>query len=64
MDQQAVQANIALVTAMTKICGEKVLSNKHTSNTLSSTETSSYKNCVMKFMEAPQQVMTAFQNIQ
>ena len=64
MDQAAVQANIALVQAMTKICGEKTMQRKHKSNSLSSTETTEFKNCVLKFMEAPQTIMTAFQQIQ
>lgn len=64
MDQQAVQANMALVSAMTKLCTQKTLATKHKSADLSASETSDYKNCVLKFMETPQVVMTAFQGIQ
>ena len=64
MDQQAVQANMALVSAMTKLCSEKTIAHKHKSADLSSTESAEYKNCVLKFMETPQVVMTAFQGIQ
>ena len=64
MDQQAMQAQISLLQAMTKVCGEKTLDHRHKSNNLSDNESSAYRNCVLKFMESPQVVANAFQSFQ
>ncbi len=63
MDQQAIQAQIKLLTSVTKLCSESVLESKHKSNQLSTYESQAYRNCVMKFMEMPQIVANAMQSM-
>ena len=64
MDQQAVQAQIKLLTSVTQFCSEKVLDQKHKNNSLTSYEQQAYRNCVLKFMEMPQIVSQAMQGMQ
>jgi hypothetical protein len=61
-ERAAAEANIAMMTKMLSICREKTISKKHTSDKLSDSERHDFQNCVLKFFETPNHVMSALQN--
>ena len=59
MDRAAQEFNMQLMDQMMTTCKEKTIATKHSSNTLSASETTQFKNCLMKFFETPNHVMSA-----
>ena len=55
------ESQVALTASMVQICREKTFSKKHTSESLSDTEKTQFSNCLMKFFETPNHVMSAVQ---
>lgn len=60
-ERAAAEANIAMMTKMLSVCREKTISKKHNSDALSSSEKRDFQNCILKFFETPNHVMTALQ---
>lgn len=63
MDRAAAEANIALMSGMLKICRQKTLKTQHTSDQLSAEEKRQFQNCVLKFFETPNHVMSAINSL-
>ena len=61
-ERAAAEANIAMMTKMLSICREKTVSKRHTADALSSSEKRDFQNCILKFFETPNHVMTALQS--
>jgi hypothetical protein len=59
MERAAAEANIALMSKMLSICREKTLKKTHTTDQLSADEKKQFQNCVLKFFETPNHVMSA-----
>ena len=66
MDQEriAMEANAELMHMMMTTCRDRTIEKSHTSNTLSSTEATHFKNCLLKFFETPNHIMSAMQQMQ
>ena len=63
MDRAAAEANIALMSKMMSICRDKTLKKSHSSDQLSADEKKSFHNCVLKFFETPNHVMSALNSM-
>lgn len=63
MERAAAEANIALMSKMLSICREKTLKKTHSSDQLSADEKKQFQNCVLKFFETPNHVMSALNSI-
>jgi hypothetical protein len=63
MERAAAEANIQLMSKMLSICREKTLKKTHTTDTLSADEKKQFQNCVLKFFETPNHVMTALNSM-
>ena len=59
MERAAAEANIALMSKMLSICREKTIKKSHTTDQLSADEKKQFQNCVLKFFETPNHVMSA-----
>jgi hypothetical protein len=64
MDRSAAEANINLMSRMMSMCREKTLKKNHSSDQLSADEKKQFQNCIMKFFETPNHVMSALNNMQ
>ena len=49
------------MTQMLSICREKTIKKAHSADQISADERKQFSNCLMKFMEAPMQIMSAMQ---
>jgi len=58
MDRAAAEANITLMSKMLSICRDKTIKKTHSSDTLSADEKKQFSNCLMKFFETPNHVMS------
>ena len=63
MDRAAAEANIALMSKMLSICREKTIKRVHNSDQLSADERKQFQNCVLKFFETPNHVMSALNSM-
>lgn len=63
MDEQrlAMEANAELMHTMMTVCREQTLKKTHNSAEISSTEKSEFQNCLLKFFETPNHIMSAMQ---
>ena len=61
MDQEriAMEGNAELVHTMMSVCRERTLKRSHTSDQLSPTEQKEFQNCIMKYFETPNHIMSA-----
>ena len=57
------EGNAEMVSNMMRVCREKTLKKSHGSDQLSDTEKTQFNNCIMKFFEAPNHVMSAMQGM-
>ena len=57
--QEAMYSEIMMIKALTETCGRKALSKSHKSTQVDSSEAAAYKNCVAKFIMAPQFIMNS-----
>ena len=62
MERLAMEAQVQMTTNMLAVCREKTLRKAHGSDSLSSDEKESFQNCVSKFFQTPQHVMSTMQN--
>ena len=53
------EGNAEMVSNMMRVCREKTLKKSHSSDQLSETEKTQFNNCIMKFFEAPNHIMSA-----
>lgn len=63
MERAAAEANIALMSKMMSICREKTLKKTHTTDNLSADEKKQFQNCILKFFETPNHVMSALNSM-
>ena len=56
------EGNADMVSNMMRVCREKTLKKSHSSDQLSDAEKTQFNNCIMKFFEAPNHVMSAMGN--
>lgn len=65
MDQEriAMEGNAELVHTMMTVCRERTLKRTHNTGELSSTEKSEFQNCILKYFEAPNHIMSAMQGM-
>ena len=63
MDQEriAMEGNAEPVHTMMTVCRERTLKKTHTSGELSSTEKQEFSNCILKYFETPNHIMSAMQ---
>ena len=63
MDRAAAEAKIALMSNMLSICREITIKKQHNSDQLSNDEKKAFQNCVLKFFETPNHVMSALSSM-
>ena len=63
MDRMQAEANINLMSEMMNICRKKTLKRTHNTDALTDQEKREFSNCVIKFFEAPNFVMSALQGM-
>lgn len=56
------EGNADMVSNMMRVCREKTLKKSHSSDQLSDAEKTQFNNCIMKFFEAPNHIMSAMGN--
>ena len=59
----SMEGNAEMVSNMMRVCREKTLKKSHNSDQLSETEKTQFNNCIMKFFEAPNHIMSAMQQM-
>ena len=59
MERIAMESNTEMISSMLSICRDMTISKSHTSNALSAKERTQFTNCLLKFFESPNHVMTA-----
>ena len=65
MDQEriAMEGNAELVQTMMSVCRERTLKKTHTSGELSANEKKEFQNCILKYFETPNHIMSAMQSM-
>ena len=65
MDQEriAMEGNAELVHTMMTVCRERTLKKTHTGEELSAGEKTEFQNCILKYFETPNHIMSAMQNM-
>ena len=58
MERIALEAQITMTTQMTQICREKTLKPNHSSDALSEAEKTAFSNCIQKYFETPNHIMS------
>ena len=65
MERIAMEAQVAMTTQMVQVCKDKTMSKKHNTDTLTDSEKLAFQNCVMKYFETPNHIMSSVnQNMQ
>lgn len=66
MDEQrlAMEANAELMHTMMTVCREQTLKKTHNSNDIGQDEKKAFQNCLLKFFETPNHIMSAMQSAQ
>jgi|TARA_B110001450_G_scaffold240948_1_gene250055 hypothetical protein len=59
MERIALEAQINMTTQMTAICREKTLKPNHNSEQLSDAERTAFSNCIQKYFETPNHIMSS-----
>ena len=59
MQRISMEGNAEMISNMMRVCRDKTLKKSHTTEGLSDTEKTQFNNCVMKFFEAPNHIMSA-----
>ena len=59
MERIAMEAQVTMTTQMVQVCKEKTIKKTHSSDQLSDSEKTAFQNCVMKYFEAPNHVMSS-----
>ena len=55
----SMEGNAEMVSNMMRVCRDKTLKKNHSSDQLSDAEKTQFNNCIMKFFEAPNHIMSA-----
>ena len=65
MDQEriAMEGHAELVHTMMSVCRERTMKRSHTTDSLSATEQKEFQNCIMKYFETPNHIMSAMQSM-
>lgn len=63
MERAAAEAQINMMTKMLSICRDKTLKKNHSTDQLSGDEKKAFQNCVLKFFETPNHVMSALNSM-
>ena len=63
MDRAGYEANIAWMSKMLSTCRDKTLKKTHNSDKLSEDEKKQFQNCVLKFVETPNHVLSAINSL-
>ena len=63
MDRIAMEGNAEMLSSMLQLCREKTLKKSHSSDALSADEKKQFYNCVVKFFEAPNHIMSALSSM-
>lgn len=58
MERIAMEAQVTMTTQMVQVCKEKTMNKKHNTDQLSEGEKSAFSNCIMKYFEAPNHIMS------
>ena len=58
-DRIAMEANAELMNTMMTVCREQTLKKTHTSPDISDAEKKAFQNCLLKFFETPNHIMSA-----
>ena len=61
MERIAMEAQAQMTMQMVQLCKEKTLNTRHTSDQVSDSEKTQFSNCIQKYFEAPQHVMSVMQ---
>jgi hypothetical protein len=64
MERIAQESNAYMLEGMLALCRDKTLKKAHSSTDLSGDEKKQFYNCVSKFFETPNHIMTAMQSMQ
>ena len=59
MERIALEAQITMTTQMTQICREKTMRPNHGSDQLSEAEKTAFSNCIQKYFETPNHIMSS-----
>jgi len=59
MDRLAMEGNAEMLATMMSICRDKTLKKSHTSADLSADEKKQFGNCIMKFFESPNHILSS-----
>ena len=59
MERIAMEAQVVMTTQMVQVCKEKTMKKQHTSDQLSDAEKTAFQNCVMKYFETPNHIMSS-----
>lgn len=59
MERLAMEGNAEMLATMMSICREKTLKKSHTSDQLSADEKKQFGNCIMKFFESPNHILSS-----
>jgi len=61
MEKVAMEAQVVMTTQMVQVCKEKTLKRTHNSDQLTDAEKTAFQNCVMKYFETPNHIMSTVQ---
>ena len=66
MDQErmAMEANAEMMHMMMTVCRDRTIKKVHNSNELAPQEKTEFQNCLLKFFETPNHIMSAMQSMQ
>ena len=59
MERIAMEAQVAMTTQMVSVRKEKTLSSKHNTDQLSDSERTAFQNCITKYFETPNHIMSS-----
>jgi len=62
MNRNELEAQMQMTTKMVEVCREKTLGKNHSSTQLTAAEQEQFKNCVIKFFQAPQYIVSTVEN--
>ena len=62
-ERLAMEMNAELMQTMLSLCRERTIKKSHTSQDLSASEKQEFQNCILKFHEAPNHIMSVAQSM-
>jgi hypothetical protein len=64
MERIAMEGNAEMLSGMLNLCREKTLKKAHSTGDLSADEKKQFYNCIVKFFETPNHIMSALNSMQ